>query len=136
MVGHVLGADSPVIRPLKNSTEKYTTKWEVPFYMYPDKETFPNALSGSGYLMRAEDVKCIYMNGLETPFVNLEDVFITGLAASSCNLRLHSSPKFHFLGKHVCHTRPQDILVHGIKEPKKLELFYDVIHKKKSCHYV
>ncbi len=107
MVGHVLGEDSPVIRPLANSTERYSTKWEVPFYIYPDKETFPNALSGSGYLMHSEDLDCLYRRGLETPFVNLEDIFITGLAAKKCHLTLRSSPKFHFMGKHICHVRHQ-----------------------------
>jgi beta-1,3-galactosyltransferase 1 len=107
MVGHVLGQDSPVIRPASNSTERYTTKWEVPFYIYPKKETFPNALSGSGYLMRSEDLDCLYRRGLETPFVNLEDIFITGLAAKQCRLKLRSSPKFHFMGLHVCHIRHQ-----------------------------
>ncbi len=42
------------------------------------KETFPNALSGSGYLTKAEDLSCMYRQGLETPFLNLEDIFITG----------------------------------------------------------
>jgi beta-1,3-galactosyltransferase 1 len=107
MVGHVLGEDSPVIRPLANSTERYSTKWEVPYYIYPDKETFPNALSGSGYLMHSGDVDCLYRRGLEIPFVNLEDIFITGLAVKSCQLTLRSSPKFHFLGKHICHVRHQ-----------------------------
>ena len=42
------------------------------------KETFPNAVSGSGYLLKSEDLDCMYRRGLETPFVNLEDIFITG----------------------------------------------------------
>ena len=134
MVGHVLGEDSPVIRPRENSTtQRYTTKWEVPFYIYQGKETFPNALSGSGYLMRSDDVGCLYRQGLDVPFVNLEDIFITGLAAKRCRLKLRSSPKFHFLGKHICHLRPQDILVHNIKDPQKMRDFFEVVRGKKPC---
>ena len=116
-----------------STTHPYTEKWEVPFYIYPNRDTFPNALSGSGYLMRAEDLSCLYARGLETPFVNLEDIFITGLAATQCHLKLRSSPKFHFLGKHICHVKPQDILVHNVKEPRKMKLFLEVIRGRKSC---
>lgn len=134
IVGHVLGEDSPVIRPRENSTtQRYTTKWEVPFYIYQNKTTFPNALSGSGYLVRSEDVGCLYRRGLEVPFVNLEDIFITGLAAKKCRLKLRSSPKFHYLGQSLCHVRPQDILVHNVKEPQKMRDFFDVVRGKKSC---
>jgi beta-1,3-galactosyltransferase 1 len=119
---------------LQNSTtQRYSDKWEVPFYIYPNKETFPNALSGSGYLVKSEDVDCLFRRGLEVPFVNLEDIFITGLAAKQCKLRLKSSPKFHFLGKHICFLRPQDILVHTIKEPQKMLDFFDVARGKKPC---
>ena len=48
---------------MKTFFSRYTTKWEVPFYIYPKKDTFPNALSGSGYLMRSEDLECLYRRG-------------------------------------------------------------------------
>ena len=66
-----------VIRP-KTHNRKYTIGWEVPWYIY-NSTTFPNAVSGSGYLISISSVPCLYENGLKTSFLNLEDVFITGL---------------------------------------------------------
>jgi len=134
--GHVLGEKSPVIRPSKNSSEQFTTKWEVPNYIYPDREVFPNALSGSGYLFKAEDFECIYKKGLVTPFINLEDVFITGLAASQCNVKYKSSPRFHFLGHSPCGIRERDILIHNLKSYSLMIGYHQVIKQTRQCSTV
>lgn len=136
IVGHVLGENSPVIRPLKNATYKLTSKWEVPHYIYPDKEVFPNALSGSGYVVKSEDFECIYKNGLRTPFLNLEDIFITGLAAGKCNIRYKSSPRFHFLGHGPCGIRDRDILIHNLKSYTTMIGYHQVIKLTRQCSTV
>ena len=49
ILGHVLGPNSPVIRS-KHHDRHYTKGWEVPWYIY-NQTTFPNAVSGSGYMI-------------------------------------------------------------------------------------
>ena len=53
--------------------DESSVQWETPTYIYPS-EKFPNALSGSGYMMRSHVAKCVYEKGLDIPFVNLEDI--------------------------------------------------------------
>ena len=81
----VLGNESPVNRPNCSDTDhRYAFKWSVPHYMYAE-EFFPNALSGSGYLMHISVTSCLYEKGLDTRFLVLEDVFITGLVREKCS---------------------------------------------------
>ena len=110
-------------------------KWEVPTYMYPP-EKFPNALSGSGYIMRTLVSKCLYEKGLEIPFVNLEDIFITGLAAQRCKdsgIVLRNSPRFHYMGRHLCLVKKYDILIHKVKETQDMKNVYELLHDRLKC---
>ncbi len=128
ILGHVLGPDSPVIRPgYPRDDPNFTVGWEVPHYIYPEN-LFPNAVSGSGYLLSAAIVGCIYESGLDTPFVNLEDVFITGLAASKCAVKLKNSQWFNFVGKRPKLVKRQDILVHGVRDVAQMKMIYKRLH--------
>ena len=44
--------------------DESSVQWETPTYIYPS-EKFPNALSGSGYMMRSHVAKCVYEKGLK-----------------------------------------------------------------------
>ena len=107
----------------------------MPRYIYrPDK--FPNALSGSGYMMKSHVVKCLYEKGLQIPFVNLEDIFITGLASERCKdegIILRNSPRFHYMGRHLCLVKKYDILVHRLKKTQEMKNMYDLLHKRLKC---
>ena len=103
--------------------------------MYQPKK-FPNALSGSGYMMKSNIAKCLYRKGLETPFVNLEDIFITGLAREKCKdegVVLRNSPRFHYMGRHLCLVKKYDILVHRLKKSQEMINVYDLLHKRLKC---
>ena len=106
---------------------QFAGKWTVPKYIYGD-DVFPNAVSGSGYVLTADLVNCIYEGGLRTRFLNLEDVFITGLAARKCDVTLKNSQWFRFMGKKSKSVTKQDILIHDVKtEEKFMELHNRVI---------
>ena len=65
IVGHVLGPNSPVIRPKfvqGEVHEEFVGKWVVPSYIY-SQETFPNAVSGSGYIISQDMISCIFKSG-------------------------------------------------------------------------
>ena len=117
------------------SMDESSAQWETPTYIYPS-EKFPNALSGSGYMMRSHVAKCVYEKGLDIPFVNLEDIFITGLAAEKCKdegVALRNSPRFHYMGRHLCLVKKYDILVHRLKKSQEMINVYDRLHKKLKC---
>jgi hypothetical protein len=58
------------------------SKWYLPSKLYP-LNIFPRFLSGSGYVFTASVAHVLYTCALRTPFINLEDVFITGLCANT-----------------------------------------------------
>ena len=47
-------------------------------------------VSGSIYIMSIDAVQCLYDAAMKIPYLHLEDVFITGIAAEVCNI-----PRFH-----------------------------------------
>ena len=63
-----------------------TSKWYLPPTFYP-LNIFPSFLSGTAYVFTGSLVPALYHCTLRTPFINLEDVFLTGLCAST-QLRL------------------------------------------------
>jgi len=69
-----------------NLKRKAWLKWLIPTYMY-NKRFFPQFLSGSGYLVTQTAAECLLLKSMTIPIVHLEDVYITGLCASSCHLR-------------------------------------------------
>ena len=62
------------------------SKWYLPPTFYP-LNIFPSFLSGTAYVFTGSLVPALYHCTLRTPFINLEDVFLTGLCAST-QLRL------------------------------------------------
>lgn len=51
----------------------------MPHWMYA-KETYPNYLSGFGYLMSIDVAIKLYKVSMEIPLLYLEDVYLTGLS--------------------------------------------------------
>lgn len=73
-------------KPTKSNLNGKWLKWLIPTYMY-NKRFFPQFLSGSGYLVTKSAATCLLQKSKIIPIVHLEDVYITGLCASSCHLR-------------------------------------------------
>ena len=55
-------------------------KWFTPFYTFKE-ETYPDYLSGTGYLMTRAVAQQLYSSALETKFFHHEDVYVTGILA-------------------------------------------------------
>ena len=76
IVGHVLGPNSPVIRPKfvqGEVHEEFVGKWVVPSYIY-SQETFPNAVSGSGYIISQDMISCIFKSVILAHTANILNV--------------------------------------------------------------
>ena len=54
------------------------------FFPYP---SFPPYLDGMSYIFSSNLARHLYSCALDTPFINIEDIFVTGLCANM-NLRL------------------------------------------------
>ncbi|XP_058797909.1 beta-1,3-galactosyltransferase 1-like isoform X2 [Phymastichus coffea] len=61
-------------------------KWYTPRYMYAER-TYPNYLSGTGYVMSFDVAERLYKAALSTPLLHLEDVYITGVCAKRAGLK-------------------------------------------------
>ncbi|KAL6263325.1 hypothetical protein P5V15_006123 [Pogonomyrmex californicus] len=70
-------------------------KWYTPKYMYSEK-TYPNYLSGTGYVMSMDVASKLYQAALITPLLHLEDVYVTGLCAKRAKVRPVNHPGFSY----------------------------------------
>lgn len=89
--GLLLGALICGARPIANTR----SKWYAPRYMYAER-TYPNYLSGTGYVMSADVVHRLFNAALRTPLFHLEDVYITGMCARAAGLRPRDHPGFSY----------------------------------------
>ncbi|RZF33631.1 hypothetical protein LSTR_LSTR007009 [Laodelphax striatellus] len=71
------------------------SKWYTPHYMYHG-QTYPNYLSGTGYVMSYDVVTRLYQTALETPLIHIEDVYITGICAKRAGIRPRNHPGFTY----------------------------------------
>ncbi|XP_020279121.1 beta-1,3-galactosyltransferase 1-like isoform X2 [Pseudomyrmex gracilis] len=87
LLGSLICNARPILDP-KN-------KWYMPKYMYSEK-TYPNYLSGTGYVMSMGVASKLYQAALVTPLLHLEDVYITGLCAKRAKVRPVNHPGFGY----------------------------------------
>jgi len=108
LIGHVMNT-VPIRDP--------SSKWYLPPTFYP-LNIFPKFLSGTGYVFTGSLVPALYSCSLRTPFINLEDVFLTGLCATTqLGLRLTHNQGFVWRpmaigGSHTCYFK-NSVTVHG-----------------------
>ncbi|XP_034946950.1 beta-1,3-galactosyltransferase 1-like isoform X2 [Chelonus insularis] len=88
LIGSLICNAPPITNP-KN-------KWYSPKYMFYEK-TYPNYLSGTGYVMSSDVAFKLYEAALQIPLLHLEDVFITGLCARKAKLRPANHPGFSYI---------------------------------------
>jgi len=107
--------------PIRDPLNKYY----LPPKFYP-LNIFPKFLSGTGYIFTGSLAEALYNCAIRTPFINLEDVFTTGLCATTqLGLRLTHNPGFQWRpmtvgGTHTCNFK-QSVMVHDSFSPAALE---------------
>ena len=101
------------------------SKYYLPPKFYP-LNIFPKFLSGTAYIFTGSLAVALYNCALRTPFINLEDVFTTGLCATTqLGLRLTHNTGFQWRpmsvgGSHTCNFK-QSVIVHDSFGPESLE---------------
>ena len=113
-------------------------------YLHPElyqDTSFPAFITGaSGYVFTGSLVPLLYSCALRTPFINLEDVFLTGLCGSQqLNLRLSHNPEFIWqpmpvIRSHSCFYK-NSVTVHGLS-PKQLEEVWSWNKDLKPCNSI
>ncbi|XP_034252647.1 beta-1,3-galactosyltransferase 1-like [Thrips palmi] len=110
-------------KPILDSTDK----WYMPRYIFSGR-TYPNYLSGSGYVMSQEAVQALYDAAQRVSLIPLEDVYITGQCAVFAGIRPAGHPGFS-LGKRPMSTcslgNPQVITTHRLN-PRELKEAWDL----------
>lgn len=132
-VGHTRSTDYAVIGHVMNTVpiRDPESKWYLPPNFYP-LNIFPKFVSGTGYIFTGSLLSPLYICGINTPFINLEDVFLTGLCASTqLGLRLTHNPAFQMRpmvvgGTHTCNYK-RSVLVHGPFAPTEIEDIYSKV---------
>ncbi|XP_044266063.1 beta-1,3-galactosyltransferase 1-like [Tribolium madens] len=78
----------------------------VPYEWYPEKE-YPANVCGPGYIMSRDVAKKLYKCALNESFLNLEDVYLTGICAKKMNISLENSYLFtcNYRPSHFCYYK-------------------------------
>lgn len=137
----------------KNLSHVLASDRYSPNYMY-DKETYPNYLSGTGYVMSIDVALRIYNVSLKTPLFHLEDVYVTGksfvetinaghwkliifflgICALAAKVKPQNHPLFNFSRyKYLCEIRGT-ITTHQLT-PSGMKRAYDFVRNAyEICH--
>uniref|UniRef100_A0A8D8U0A0 Hexosyltransferase n=1 Tax=Cacopsylla melanoneura TaxID=428564 RepID=A0A8D8U0A0_9HEMI len=86
-------------------------KWYAPRYLYKEN-TYPNFLTGPGYVMSKDVAITLYNMSLNLPLFHLEDVFITGICAEAARIKRHHIVGVHSFYHYVDICNPSQIVVH------------------------
>ena len=113
-----------------------THKLYLPTKFYP-LNIFPKHLSGSGYVISMSIVPLLYECMLRTPFMNLEDVMLTGLCATTqMGLQLTDNPLFRskkppISSDYLCFYK-KSAFVHGLSSSEMDDMWIR-INEEHNC---
>lgn len=100
-------------------------KWYVPQYMFGGK-TYPNYLSGTGYLMDRLTARKLFQSSFNIPIFHLEDIYITGILAAKARIKPEDNIYFSYVKrkmKNAC-LFDQTITSHRVN-PKEINLIHE-----------
>ncbi|XP_004533420.1 beta-1,3-galactosyltransferase 1 [Ceratitis capitata] len=122
--GHLFCSSRPV--------SVISNKWYMPYYMFPG-DKYPKYLSGSAYVMSADVVSRLYAAALNTTFIHIEDVYLTGMCAEKIHLpRRHNALFSYTRAKDWCSFRGS-ITQHEVKDESMLDAYLFVSNTSLYC---
>lgn len=99
-----------------------------------DKETYPNYLSGTGYVMSTDIALRLYNVSLTTPLFHLEDVYLTGICAEAASIHPQNHPLFNFSRyKYLCEIRGT-ITTHQMTSTEMKRAYDFAMDMDEICH--
>ncbi|XP_012267723.2 beta-1,3-galactosyltransferase 1-like isoform X2 [Athalia rosae] len=123
--GALIGSLICNAKPIADSKNK----WYMPKYMYSER-TYPNYLSGTGYVMSMDVAVKLYETALETPLIYLEDVYVTGICAKRAKLHPSNHPGFSFAVRKFDPCVFQTLITAHKVSPTNLYTMWQKIHDK------
>lgn len=122
--GHLFCSSRPV--------SLISNKWYMPYYMFPG-DKYPKYLSGSAYVMSADVVPRLYQAALNTTFIHIEDVYLTGICAEKIHLpRRHNALFSYTRARDWCSFRGS-ISQHEVKDESMLDAYLYVTNTSLYC---
>jgi len=102
------------------------SKYFVPFAQY-QQEKWPTYCSGTGYILSGDLLREVYITSLQTPYLYMEDVYVTGLCLKKLkDVKLFPRHRFltnfRQLESEWCDIE-RLIMVHGVIEAKQYEVW-------------
>lgn len=124
LMGRLLSASKPSKRP--------SHKWYMPINIFPNK-TYPPHLCGNGYLMSMDVVYQLYQTALNTSYMHLEDIYLTGICAENAQIERRNSPLFYnYCSYERCFLNGM-ITAHHFKSDDLKYIYKNVTNIKQSC---
>ncbi|XP_015036549.2 beta-1,3-galactosyltransferase 5-like isoform X3 [Drosophila pseudoobscura] len=116
-------------KPIRNRTSKYF----VPYKLYNGWQ-YPPFTTGPAYLLTGDIVHELYVQSLNTYYIQLEDVFITGFVAKRLKIRREHANEFlnSRISLRPCKIR-NAISVHKIKPREQYHLWRDLLDSTIKC---
>lgn len=111
----------------------WTSKWYVPPFVYPH-HTYPDYLSGTGYVMSGDLLGQLFRTALETPFFYMEDIFVTGMVAQKLGIKPvnYDAFKFYKRKNNPCVFRKL-ITAHIMTPPELRSMWSKVRDRRIKC---
>ncbi|EDW35146.1 GL24766 [Drosophila persimilis] len=112
---------------------KRTSKYFVPYKLYNGWQ-YPPFTTGPAYLLTGDIVHELYVQSLNTYYIQLEDVFITGFVAKRLKIRREHANEFlnSRISLRPCKIR-NVISVHKIKPREQYHLWRDLLDSTIKC---
>lgn len=105
----------------------WTSKWYVPPFVYTH-HTYPDYLSGTGYVMSGDVVGPLYRAALDTPFFFMEDIFVTGMVAQKLGLKPVNSNGFKFYKRKNDPCQFRRLVTAHSMTPEELRSMWTKVH--------
>ncbi|XP_028165693.1 lactosylceramide 1,3-N-acetyl-beta-D-glucosaminyltransferase-like [Ostrinia furnacalis] len=120
---------------VRRSLPKRTTrsKYYVPPLQFPGK-VFPDFATGPAYLLTADAVRPLLGAAPGTPYLRLEDVFVTGLLAQRLGVRRRAAAEFYNkkVAPHPCAVQ-RGVAIHMVRYHEQFDLWRKLLDGKTKC---
>ncbi|XP_051166087.1 beta-1,3-galactosyltransferase 1-like [Leptopilina boulardi] len=127
----IFGKISPNKKPHRDKENKYY----VPIIQYKFSE-YPPFVTGPAYLISGNSIHRLHKESLNTIFLKLEDVFLTGIVAEKLGIKRIDRQEFvnNRISFSVCQLQ-RSISLHSIKPSEQYDLWERLFECNPNCPY-
>ncbi|XP_049875546.1 beta-1,3-galactosyltransferase 4-like [Pectinophora gossypiella] len=112
------------------------SKWYLSMMQYPSAK-FPPYMNGPGYVLTADCVGPLLKTALRSPYVRIEDAFITGVLAEALGFKRFWTREFISISKRTAARQPcavkRAMLVHRVSPRRQYQLWRQLRNATANC---